>query len=57
MFVHAYVDESYDLTIGVYILTASIIDLTNAEDIRCALRDLHLRAAQCLPLSGELATT
>ncbi|MGW5642544.1 DUF3800 domain-containing protein [Saccharopolyspora sp. NPDC003752] len=41
MFVHAYVDESYDLTIGVYILTASIVDLADAEDIRCALRDLH----------------
>ncbi|MDA3646086.1 hypothetical protein LZ318_21705 [Saccharopolyspora indica] len=41
MFVHAYVDESYDLTIGVYILTASIVDLTDAEDLRCALRELH----------------
>ncbi|MEV6231634.1 hypothetical protein AB0L88_27635 [Saccharopolyspora shandongensis] len=41
MFVHAYVDESYDLTIGVYILTASIVDLADAEDIRCTLRDLH----------------
>ncbi|MEU6268962.1 hypothetical protein [Saccharopolyspora shandongensis] len=41
MFVHAYVDESYDLTIGVYILTASIVNLDDAEDIRCTLRDLH----------------
>ncbi|MCI2421621.1 hypothetical protein MOQ72_29725 [Saccharopolyspora sp. K220] len=41
MFVHAYVDESYDLTIGVYILTASMVDLTDAEEIRCALRELH----------------
>ncbi|SDX59275.1 hypothetical protein SAMN05216215_1012199 [Saccharopolyspora shandongensis] len=41
MFVHAYVDESYDLTIGVYILTASIVDLDDAEEIRCALRELH----------------
>ncbi|QIZ35999.1 hypothetical protein [Saccharopolyspora sp. ASAGF58] len=41
MFVHAYVDESYDLTIGVYILTASIVDLTDAEDIRCMLNGLQ----------------
>ncbi|MBB5153473.1 hypothetical protein [Saccharopolyspora phatthalungensis] len=41
MFVHAYVDESYDLTIGSYILTASIVDLTDAEEIRCTLRELH----------------
>ncbi|MEV0048958.1 hypothetical protein AB0H34_00485 [Saccharopolyspora shandongensis] len=41
MFVHAYVDESYDLTIGVYILTASIVDLADAESIRNMLRDLR----------------
>ncbi|MEV5537302.1 hypothetical protein AB0L13_10610 [Saccharopolyspora shandongensis] len=41
MFVHAYVDESYDLTIGVYILTASIVDYSDAEDIRCMLRELR----------------
>ncbi|MFI0463447.1 DUF3800 domain-containing protein [Saccharopolyspora sp. 5N102] len=41
MFVHAYVDESYDLTIGVYILTASIVNLADAEDLRWTLRDLH----------------
>ncbi|KAA5837052.1 hypothetical protein ABT337_27435 [Saccharopolyspora hirsuta] len=41
MFVHAYVDESYDLTIGVYILTATIVDLPDADDFRYLLRSLQ----------------
>lgn len=46
MLLAAYVDESYDLTIGVYILTASIIDLTEAEEIRCALHTLRTGAGK-----------
>ncbi|MEV0697790.1 hypothetical protein AB0I53_07710 [Saccharopolyspora sp. NPDC050389] len=52
MFVHAYVDESYDLTIGVYILTASIVNLDDAEEIRCALRELR-RGGEKLHWSKE----
>lgn len=36
----AYADESYDLNLGVYILTASIVDLRDAEEIRDTLRAL-----------------
>ncbi|MER7080213.1 hypothetical protein SAMN02982929_03787 [Saccharopolyspora kobensis] len=52
MFVHAYVDESYDLTIGVYILTATIVDLTDAEDFRSTMRGLR-RGGEKLHWSKE----
>lgn len=41
VFFAAYVDESYDLNIGVYILTASIVDLADAEEARYVLRSLQ----------------
>ena len=41
MFLAAYADESYDLPLGVYILTASLVDLTEAEAIRDALHALQ----------------
>ncbi|MDR7302734.1 hypothetical protein [Haloactinomyces albus] len=41
MFFAAYVDESYDLNIGVYILTANIVDLADAEETRSTLRGLQ----------------
>lgn len=37
----AYVDESYDLGIGVYILTASIVHLADAEETRSMLYTLR----------------
>ncbi|WP_249124450.1 hypothetical protein [Saccharopolyspora erythraea] len=47
MFQAAYVEESYDLALGVYVLTAGIVDLADAEHIRSALRALR-------PSSGKL---
>ncbi|MBK0866677.1 hypothetical protein INP57_07675 [Saccharopolyspora sp. HNM0986] len=41
MFLAAYADESYDLPLGVYILTASLVDLTEAEVVRDALYALQ----------------
>jgi hypothetical protein len=52
VFVHAYVDESYDLTIGVYILTASIVDFADTGDIRCILHSLQ-RGGEKLHWSKE----
>ncbi|MDA3626321.1 hypothetical protein OU415_12800 [Saccharopolyspora sp. WRP15-2] len=52
MFVHPYVDESYDLAVGVYILTASVVDLIDAEDIRCTMRGLR-RGGEKLHWSKE----
>ena len=46
MFLAAYADESYDLPLGVYILTASLVDLTEAETIRDALHALQAGAAK-----------
>lgn len=41
MYLAAYADESYDLDLGVYVLTASLIDQTEAEPIRAVLRELR----------------
>ncbi|GAB2659679.1 hypothetical protein GCM10027271_17970 [Saccharopolyspora gloriosae] len=52
MFFAAYADESYDLDLGVYILTASLVDLTEAETIRTTLGGLR-KGGQKLHWSKE----
>ena len=46
MLLTAYVDESYDLTIGVYILTASIVDGADSAGVLAALHELRPRGGK-----------